>query len=515
MPCVRVGIGYVLARGQAAGSLATIASLQTQLTECRLGLADKDIANANAGAEVSRLTERLRNVSDTLIKAEEGVKDLQRMYEGQRALAEGQAITIMGITSELEHHKKQCVAESEKLFAEIEVHKQLRIAHNTKCEAYAMLEGTCTSMRAELAKQNEVLEQWKVDVNTQFRLTAAELMDQKSRALKEDSKASVAELLAPVQEKFKEFADKVESMRVHGAEQHGNITQQLLTLTEGSARLSDEAHALAEALKGKSQIMGAWGENVLERILQANGMQPGLHYLKQEVLAATDDEGVLRTDFTLLLPTQGEIVIDSKVTLKSYIDYVNAPTPEVRNIAARDMIDSIKGHVGKLGANRYHARKRESVPLTFMFVPLDALYSEALQLEPGISKQAYDQNVLLVTPNTLMVALKVVTDLWQRDVLAKEYSEIVHLAQNIYNKLVDSSDELQKVERAITTLGSTFGEAYKKLYSGNANIFKSAEEIRRIAGKGSKAGKNLEDVAKDKFSLALEEGEPLLELDAC
>ena len=329
-------------------------------------------------------------------------------------------------------------------------------------------------------------------------------MDVKARSLKEDSKNSVAELLTPVRDQLSEFAKRVDTMNIESGKQHGSLAEKLAKVEELNAALSQEAHNLAQALRGDAKVMGDWGEVTLERVLQAAGLSEQM-YSKQDVMPAYDgEEGDLRSDFLIHLPDKRHIVIDSKVSLKSYVDYSAAETELTREQAAKNLLRSLEAHIAKLAESAYHDRLN-SPEFTFMFVPHDPIFNLAVRLDANLVSKAYQRKVLMVTPSTLVVALKVVTELWQRDTAAKSQQDIIHLAGNIYNKLHDGLANLEKIGKNLATAQGAYEQAMTQLVRGKGNALKSADDIKRIGGRKVKVTKSLEDSFPRLYADALEE----------
>ncbi len=471
-----------------------------QLDAAQLEIRATRAENNSLLQERTQLAERealaKQTTTTTLQRLEEATVKIQQLSDQhQQAINRAEKAEL-----EVRHHQDLCQKETAKLKAKIEEHEALQKAHNDKCTEFATVEGQLKNLQKQLDDRESALKKEIEQLQQTFKVSVNELVDQKARALKEDSKQSVAELLTPVKEKLTEFSTRVETLNADSAKQHGSLAEHLVRVEQLNQTLSQEASALAQALRGDAKVMGDWGEVTLERVLEASGLQEGLHYRKQEVVR--NDDGTARTDITLTLPQNRTVVIDSKVSLKSYVEYCNAPETDQPKLA-KALLDSLQAHIEKLATTEYHKKKEGSVEFTFMFVPHDPIFNLAVKLNPALVSTAYRKRVLLVTPSTLVVALKVVTDLWQREEIAKNHQELVRLAGNIYNKLSDALGDLHEIGTQITKLSQVHGKAMGRLSEGNGNVIRTAHSILKIADREVKSNKRIDNNYPDLHQRAI------------
>jgi|GEM_PF-5926383 len=437
--------------------------------------------------------------NEALAKAEEATGKATAF---ERAAIQTQG-NIQRLETELALLTKQLADKAAEATQHLDTNQTLRQDNNRLITAQAELKGQHDGLGKQMQERTDEILKARTELQEQFRVSVNELMDKKSRELKDDNNQSVTELLKPVKERLLEFSTRVEDLNKQSAEQHGNLKTELGNMQQLNQALTKEAHNLSEALRGNAKVMGDWGEVTLERVLQAAGLSEKM-YTKQDVLPSlSGEEGVLRSDFLIRLPDDRFIVIDSKVSLKSYVDYSAAQSEAERDQAAKDLLYSLQAHIQKLAESEYHTRVN-SPEFTFMFVPHDPIFNLAVQKDPNLVSKAYQKKVLMVTPSTLVVALKVVTDLWQRDTMAKNQVRLAELAGEIYNKLSDGLKNLSKVGDNLETAQKSYSEAMRHLTVGRGNLITKAEEIKRLASRRVKVTKSLETSVPKLYAEAME-----------
>lgn len=500
-PAQAGGDNAALARAEAMAQ-----SLEQQLAAARLERASMQESNQAMVAERAQLVEREVQAQR---RAAEALAHLATAQTAATEADERQKATLSQLlvaSKELEHCKQLLedkAAENQKL---LEAGQALRQEYNKILADQSALKGSYEALMKQMQERTDEILKVRGELQEQFKASVNELMDEKAKALRDTNKESVSELLTPVRERLLEFSTRVEDLNKQSAEQHGFLKSELGNIQQLNKALSVEAHNLSEALRGNAKVMGDWGEITLERVLQAAGLSEQM-YSKQDVMPARDgDEGVLRSDFLIHLPDKRYIVIDSKVSITAYSDYYHATTQESQAAAARNLLRSIEAHVNKLAQSEYHSRLN-SPEFTFMFMPYDPIFSVAVHEDPNIVSKAYQRRVMLVTPSTLVVALKVVSELWQRDTMARNQVRLAELAGEIYNKLSDGLKNLTKVGENLETAQRSYSDAIKQLSTGRGNLLSKAEEIKRLAGKKVKVTKTLEQAVPKLYAEAMADEE--------
>ena len=344
--------------------------------------------------------------------------------------------------------------------------------------------------------QKQEVQRVRQEMSNEFKVLANEILQEKSKSFSELNRERLAEVLNPLKERLEGFKKTVEETYSSEARERFSLKEQIKELVQRSETIGVEAKQLTQALRGDSKIQGDWGEMILESILEKSGLEKDREYFIQETLR--DDEGhtiqsaegrKMRPDVIIRYPggDNRQMVIDSKVSLTAYVNYVNAETPEEAAAALKQHLASVKKHIDELSNKSYqdYVGKGDHV---MMFVPNEAAYLAAMQADHSLWQYAYDRRVLLLSPTNLIAALKLVADLWQRDKQTRHAIDIAEEAGKLYDKFVGFIDDMEKIGKALGTANTTYGEAMKKLKNGTGNLIGRVEKLK---GMGVKAKKNL------------------------
>ncbi len=335
----------------------------------------------------------------------------------------------------------------------------------------AAAEERMAAEKAEREKAEEVL-------RSQFRNLANDILGEQSRRFCQTNKESLDVLLKPFKDNITDFRERVEKIYAAENEQRGALKNELRNLMELNRRITTETANLTDALKGNSKVQGDWGEMILETILCNSNLIKGVHYDTQHNLK--DSEGNnLRPDVVLYLPEQKQIVIDSKVSLTAFVGYVGAETEAERRQLLASHVASVRQHVAELGRKEYQ-RLLNSPDFVIMFVPNEPAFLAALQSDPAIWSDAYDKKVIVSSPTNLFALLKLVDDLWKRNAQNKNTADIVNYGTKLYEQLVSFTASLENVGLSLDKARDAYTDAYKRLCTGNDNIVRSGERLRRL-----------------------------------
>jgi DNA recombination protein RmuC len=258
--------------------------------------------------------------------------------------------------------------------------------------------------------------------------------------------------------------------------------------------MSEEAENLTKALKGDTKVMGSWGEFVLESILEKSGLVKDDHYTVQE--SFTDESGKrLRPDVIIKLPDKKSIIIDSKVSLVAYEKYSSAETETEREKAIKEHIISIRGHIKGLSAKDYQNIEDLNPPdFVLMFIPVEPAFSLAAQKDPSVFNEAFDRNIVIVSPSTLLATLRTIENIWRRENQNKNAIEIARQSGALYDKFVGFIEDLNDIGKRLEQSQESYRKAVNKLYDGQGNIVRRIESIKEL---GAKASKSLPDKLLD------------------
>ncbi|GAB5538140.1 MAG: DNA recombination protein RmuC [Salibacteraceae bacterium] len=347
------------------------------------------------------------------------------------------------------------------------------------------LEAEKKALQDKLNDQKSEIERLNERFKSEFKVLADEILKQNSKDFSSTSKKEMDEMLRPFKERIKSFEERVNEVYKFENDSRNKLYGQVLSLIDLNKKISEEANNLTKALKGDSQKQGAWGEFILESILESSGLEKGVEYETQT--STTTEEGRLRPDVVVNLPDDQHIVIDSKVSLKAYESFVNAEDEESRQRYLAQHVASLKTHVKGLSEKNYQSlTKGQSLDFVLMFVPIEAGFSEALRSDNSLYNYAWDKRIVIVSPTTLLATLRTIASVWKQEKQNRNVVAIAEESGKMYDKFVGFLEDLDKINRGITTSAKAYDDAVKKLNSGTGNLVRRAEKIKELGAKTSK-----------------------------
>jgi DNA recombination protein RmuC len=298
---------------------------------------------------------------------------------------------------------------------------------------------------------------------------------------------AIANLLGPIQTKFDEFQQKVASLEREGIEGRTELKTQIENLRTMNERLSADAESLVTALKGSSKTQGDWGEFVLENLLQSAGLRRDYEYRVQKAMAR-EEGGTARLDVIIDLPDHRHLVIDSKLSLKSYSDYCNNDDDECRKQALKQHIASMRVHLKELSARKYQdLYQLRSLDFVLMFVPIEPAFMLAIAHDSRIWQEAYDSNVLLVSPSSLLCVVRTVAQIWRQERQTRNVEAIAKRGRILYDKFRGFITDLLEIGKKLGDAREAYDKAYEKLARSEGNLVWQAEKLVRLGIRPTKA----------------------------
>ena len=356
--------------------------------------------------------------------------------------------------------------------------EQERIAREAEQMARVKAETELEAERRSIADKVRSQEELQQSLKEQFRTLAGDVLGEQSRRFKEENRESMDIILKPFKDNISEFRSRVDAIFTQQTEQSGALKNELQRLMELNKQITTETTNLTNALKGNSKVQGDWGEMILESILDNSNLIRGVHYQTQ--LNVKDEAGNnLRPDVVLNLPNNKQVIIDSKVSLTAYVNYVSAESEAERRAAMTAHIASVRQHVKELGAKSYQ-QLLNSPDFVIMFIPNEPAFLDALKEDNTIWNDAYEKKVIISSPTNLFALLKIVDDLWRRDEQNKNHENIIKLGVTLYDQLVAFSTTLEGVGTSLEQAQAKYDEAYKRLHTGNNNIVRVGEKLRKM-----------------------------------
>jgi DNA recombination protein RmuC len=319
----------------------------------------------------------------------------------------------------------------------------------------------------------------------EFENLANRLFDAKQEHFSRTSQVQLQHVIAPFRDQLKDFRSKVEEVQQQDSARHHQLMGQIVELQKQSQQIGMDAVNLTNALKGSNKVMGNWGEMILANLLEQMGFQKSRDYDLQ-VSQAGEEGRRLQPDVIVYLPDEKDLIIDAKVSLLAYERYCSG-SEEARPQALKEHIDSLRAHVRGLGGKKYAdfvGRKR--LDFVCMFVPVEAAFVSAVQHAPELLQEAYDKQIILVSPASLFVILRTVSALWQRDRQDKNVEQIVISAGKLHDQFVRFLESMQEIGTGIERANRSFKTAMNRLESGNGNLIKRSDDLRRLGAKTSR-----------------------------
>ena len=334
------------------------------------------------------------------------------------------------------------------------------------------------SERNQLKQTIDEGRQREETMKSEFKSLANEILSEHQKSLRETNRDSLDLLLKPFKDNITEFRERVERIYAAENEQRGALKNELDNLVKLNQQMTSSAANLTDALKGNSKVQGDWGEAYLETILESTGLVKGIHYHLQHNIKGEEGQN-LRPDVLLSLPEERSIIIDSKVSLTAYVRYTEAESEAERRQALAEHVQSVKKHVQELAAKEYQ-KLINSPDFVIMFIPTEPAFMEALKEDNTIWSDAYRKKIIISSPTNLFALLKMVGDMWRRDEQTKNQAEIVDKATKLYEQLVVFTEQLDGVGAALDSAKSKYDEAYKRLHTGNNNIVRLGERLKKL-----------------------------------
>jgi DNA recombination protein RmuC len=319
----------------------------------------------------------------------------------------------------------------------------------------------------------------------QFKNLANEIFEEKSKKFTDQNRSNIFDLLRPLGEKIVEFEKKVEETHKDTISRNSALREQLENLQKLNVQMTKEAENLTRALKGDSQTQGAWGEFILESILEKSGLQRDREYSIQESFATA--EGRLRPDVIIRLPENRHVVIDSKVSLTAYNTFINAQTEEEKIVALKAHLLSIRQHMKGLSEKKYQNISDQSLDFVIMFIPIEPAYILAIQSEKNLYEEALQRRIVFVSPTLLIPSLQLIKNVWKQEYQNRHVLDIANKAGDLYDKFVGFTEDLITLGRHLETSKKFYEESMKKLSVGSGNLVRRTEELKKLGAKASKS----------------------------
>ncbi len=348
------------------------------------------------------------------------------------------------------------------------------------------LQSDYSNLQTKLTEQKAEIEELQQKFTKEFENLANKIFEEKTTKFSEQSKTNLAEILNPLKEKISEFQNKVEETNKESIKGHASLREQLQMLKEMNQQITQEAKNLTTALKGQSKSQGNWGEFILESILEKSGLVKGREYVVQESLTAESGKR-FQPDVIIKLPENKSIVIDSKVSLVGYERFVSSEDEDEKQLALREHINSIRSHIKNLSSKNYqNLYQLESLDFVLMFMPVEPAFALAVQNDQSIFNDAFEMNIVIVSPSTLLATLRTISSIWRQEKQNRNALDIAKQSGDMLDKFTAFVEDLLTVGKGLISVKDNYDKAMNKLTDGRGNLISRAEKIKALGAKASK-----------------------------
>lgn len=425
------------------------------------------ISNLKKKGELSGLQERLaqeelklNEAKNTITKAEQQLIDVRKEA----------AQEIMSLRTE-----------SEKQIAYIREEKdQFQNALTARDVAFENLEKRMQEKTGELEKLQEKF-------TKDFEIVASKILDEKSNKFTVQNQKNIDDILKPLQEKIEKFEQKVESTNKEAIHRSSALREQIKGLTALNEQMTKEANNLTKALKGDSKMQGNWGELVLERVLEKSGLEKDREYFMQQSFTTEEGNRVL-PDVVIHLPDNKKMIVDSKVSLRAYERFVNEEDQHLRDSHLKEHITALKRHIQQLSDKNYQDLYQiESPDFVLLFIPIEPAFAIAINNDNQLYNQAFEKNIVIVTPSTLLATLRTIDSMWNNEKQQQNALEIAKQAGGLYDKFHGLVTDLTSIGKKMDDAKMGYSAAMNKLVEGNGNLITRVEKLKKMGAKAKKA----------------------------
>jgi len=334
-------------------------------------------------------------------------------------------------------------------------------------------------------EQKFLQEQWDKQVESlrnEFKLLSERMIQDNNARFSELSNNQLDKTLQPFSTRLEEFKKSVDEMSKDNLTGRAQLGTEIKNLVEANKTMNETTLNLTKALTTDSKIQGNFGEMILQKMLEQAGLRFDTDFTMQENFQDAENYRNQRPDAVIYFPNNRALIIDSKVSLTAFTAYTAAENKDERAKFLTSHLNSVKKHIKELADKNYRATVPNSVDFVLMFMPIENALSLALQADGSLFDEAYQQNVILVTPTNLYAVLHIVQDLWNRDKQEKNVTKIITMATALYEKFANFVDSYKTIGNQLNTVRNTYDKAGKQLYEGNGNLIKRIEEIRQVGG---------------------------------
>ncbi|MDX1694061.1 MAG: DNA recombination protein RmuC [Ketobacteraceae bacterium] len=437
--------------------------------------AEQQLERQNLESSCQHLEEKYQELSASAERAEQNSLQWQDKYHQQQnrvSQLEQQVLQLEQLENKLQekersnHHLQQLLKEE----------------HGKCTQLQARLEAS----QQELVEKINLLKEAREQLKVEFQNIANKLFEDKSEKFTTQNKSNMEQILSPLREQLSDFKKRVEDVYDKESKERVSLLKEITQLKDINTRMSEDALKLTRALKGDTKIQGNWGEMVLERILETSGLRKGIEYETQVNLKAESGER-RQPDVIVRLPENKDIVVDSKVSLVAWESYCSAEDEREKDAALYGMLQSIKDHIKYLSRKDYaHLEGIRSLDFVLMFVPVEGAFLKVLELDSEFFSEAFEKNIMVVSPSTLLVTLRTIQNIWRYEYQNRNALEIAKAAGGLHDQFILFAESLEDVGQSIGKAQSAYETAHKRLVSGRGNLVNRTLKLEKMGAKAKK-----------------------------
>ena len=370
--------------------------------------------------------------------------------------------------------KEAVLAERQQELSAQNTHLQADLA--AKNNEFSSLQGRMDEAQASFTAREKLLRESNERMKVEFESLATKVLSAQGA----QQRQSLDVMLNPFREQIGDFRKRVEEVYRSDTKERASLLKEMQNLQSASNRINEEAENLTKALKGDNKIQGNWGELVLERILEDSGLRKDHEYFVQPS-SRDEQDRVKRPDIVIRLPEGKDVVVDSKVTLVAYEQALSSEDEQARQVYLKQHVDAVRGQVKKLAEQDYdQLPDLRSLDFVLLFIPIESAFTLAMELDSKLFVDAFNKRIMLVSPTTLMMALRIIDNLWQVEKQNRNAQDIAQRAGALYDKLQGVVEEVDKLGKQIGTVQGTYDTLYGRLAGGRGNLVGQAEKLREL-----------------------------------
>lgn len=408
--------------------------------------------------------------------------------ESEKAISEER---LNALNNQLQMQKQQFESEKNNFQSQLQLINREKESIRTEKDSLAIqlskkevdFENLWERHKEQKSEINELQEKF----TKEFENLANKILEEKSAKFTEQNSENMKNILLPLQDKIHIFEQKVDQTHKESIDYHAALRQQIIGLSEMNAQMSKETLNLTKALKGDSKMQGNWGELVLERVLEKSGLEKGREYEVQQSFTNAEGNRVF-PDVVINLPDGKKMIVDSKVSLSAYERWINEESELLKMEFLKEHVLSIKRHVEQLGSKNYHDLYQiESPDFVLLFIPMEPAFAIALNEDPALYTKAFDRNIVIVTPSTLLATLRTIDSMWTNQKQQENAFEIARQAGALYDKFEGFVTDLVRIGNKIKDTKTEYESAMNKLVDGKGNLISSVERLKKMGAKAKKS----------------------------